>query len=55
MNMNTEIIMNKQTMSSLEIAEMTGKPHNDVKKAIKSLNPDWTGEIAAGGKEVMAE
>ena len=27
----------------------------DVKKAIKSLNPDWTGEVAAGGKEVMAE
>lgn len=27
----------------------------DVKKAIKSLNPDWTGEVAEGGKEVMAE
>lgn len=47
--------MNKQTMSSLEIAELTGKPHNDVMKAIRKMEPDWTGEVAAGGKEVMAE
>ena len=39
--MNTEIIMNKQTMSSLEIAELTGKPHNDVMKAIRKMEPAW--------------
>ena len=27
----------KQTMSSLEIAKLTGKPHNDVMKAIRAM------------------
>ena len=31
----------KQTMSSLEIAELTGKPHNDVMKAIRAMEPAW--------------
>ena len=31
----------KQTMSSLEIAELTGKPHNDVLKAIRAMEPAW--------------
>ena len=31
----------KQTMSSLEIAELTGKPHNDVMKAIRAMEPSW--------------
>ena len=31
----------KQTMSSLEIAELTGKPHNDVMKAIRTMEPAW--------------
>ncbi|MBQ2003279.1 MAG: phage regulatory protein/antirepressor Ant [Bacteroidaceae bacterium] len=31
----------KQTMSSLEIAELTGKPHNDVMKAIRAMESSW--------------
>lgn len=31
----------KQTMSSLEIAKLTGKPHNDVMKAIRAMEPAW--------------
>ena len=31
----------KQTMSSLEIAKLTGKPHNDVLKAIRVMEPAW--------------
>ena len=28
-------------MSSLEIARLTGKPHNDVMKAIRAMEPSW--------------
>ncbi len=38
----------KQTMSSLEIAKLTGKPHNDVLKAIRAMEQHGrksTGEI----------
>ena len=38
----------KQTMSSLEIAQLTGKPHNDVMKAIRAMEPSW--EKVNGGK-----
>ena len=31
----------QQTMSSLEIAKLTGKPHNDVMKAIRAMEPSW--------------
>lgn len=31
----------RKTMSSLEIAELTGKPHNDVMKAIRAMEPSW--------------
>jgi len=31
----------RQTMSSLEIAKLTGKPHNDVMKAIRTMEPSW--------------
>lgn len=31
----------QQTMSSLEIAKLTGKPHNDVMKAIRAMEPAW--------------
>lgn len=37
----------QQTMSSLEIAKLTGKPHNDVLKAIRAMEPAWE-EIAEG-------
>lgn len=36
-----EIILNTETMTSLQIAEVTGKPHNDVLKAIRSMEPAW--------------
>lgn len=29
------------TMTSLQIAEITGKPHNDVMKAIRKMEPAW--------------
>ena len=38
----------EQTMSSLEIAKLTGKPHNDVLKAIRAMEPAW--EKVNGGK-----
>ena len=38
----------QQTMSSLEIARLTGKPHNDVLKAIRAMEPAW--EKVNGGK-----
>ena len=28
-------------MTSIEIAEVTGKPHNDVLKAIRAMEPAW--------------
>ena len=30
-----------QHMTSLEIAELTGKPHNDILKAIRKMEPAW--------------
>ncbi len=33
-------------LTSLEIAEVTGKPHNDVLKAIRKMEPAWK-KIAA--------
>lgn len=37
MNDVIEFVDVKQTMSSLEIARLTGKPHNDVMKAIRAM------------------
>lgn len=31
----------EQRMTSLEIAEITGKPHNDLMKAIRKMEPAW--------------
>lgn len=31
----------RKTMSSVEIAEIVGKPHNDVMKAIRAMEPSW--------------
>lgn len=42
--MSNELIQfgeSRQTMSSLEIAKLTGKPHNDVMKAIRAMEPAW--------------
>lgn len=41
MNEVIEFVDLKQTMSSLEIARLTGKPHNDVMKAIRAMEPAW--------------
>lgn len=43
-----QIVESEQTMSSLEIARLTGKPHNDVMKAIRAMEPAW--EEINGGK-----
>ncbi len=41
--MEKELFLNDnvQRMTSLEIAEVTGKPHNDVLKAIRKMEPAW--------------
>ena len=31
----------EQRMTSLEIAQLTGKPHNDIMKAIRKMEPAW--------------
>ena len=47
--MQTEISIYNETqmMTSLEIAEVTGKPHNDLMKAIRKMEPAWV-KIAQG-------
>ena len=42
-----QFIDTAQTMSSLDIAQVTGKPHNDVLKAIRNMEPAWE-KIAQG-------
>ena len=39
--MRTNLDLRQQTMTSLEIAELTGKQHNDVLKAIRKMEPAW--------------
>ena len=39
--MKTISIYKEQTMTSLEIAELTGKQHKDVMKAIRNMEPAW--------------
>ena len=39
--MKTNIINTVQTITSLEIAELTGKQHKDVLKAIRNMEPAW--------------
>ena len=40
-NINTRNKHDEQRMTSLEIAQLTGKPHNDVLKAIRKMEPAW--------------
>ncbi len=48
MNGEQENVMDgEQRMTSLEIAEVTGKPHNDVMKAIRKMEPAW-GKVNEG-------
>lgn len=35
-------IVDGERMTSLQIAEITGKPHNDVMKAIRKMEPAWS-------------
>lgn len=51
--MANELKSNKKTMSSLEIAELAGKPHNDVLKAIRAMEPAW--EKVTKGKFSLSE
>lgn len=39
--MNTSPIIPEPTMTSIEIAEATGKRHNDVLRAIRKMEPAW--------------
>lgn len=39
--MGTEIIERKETMTSVEVAEVTGKRHKDVLKSIRNMETSW--------------
>ena len=39
--MNTLTVNLQQTMTSLEIAELTGKQHKNVMEAIRKMEPAW--------------
>lgn len=39
--MNGSEIMKRETMTSLEIAEITGKRHSDVLESIRNMEPAW--------------
>lgn len=39
--MNGSEIIKKETMTSLEIAEVTGKAHKDVMRAIRNMESVW--------------
>jgi phage antirepressor YoqD-like protein len=39
--MNGSEIMKRETMTSLEIAEITGKQHSDVLESIRNMEPAW--------------
>ena len=41
MTMKTMMIEKAQTMTSLEIAELTGKQHKHVIEAIRKMEPAW--------------
>ena len=49
----TDLIKDGQTMTSLQIAEVTGKQHKDVLKAIRSMEPAW--EKVRGRKFALSQ
>lgn len=48
-----EFVDTQDKMTSLQIAEITGKPHNDVMKAIRKMEPAW--EKVNGGNFSLVE
>lgn len=45
-------IVDGERMTSLQIAEITGKPHNDVMKAIRKMEPAWQ-KVQGGNFSLM--
>lgn len=39
--MEIKLLNSVKTISSVEISELTGKPHNDLMKAIRSMEEAW--------------
>lgn len=48
------MIVDDERMTSLQIAEITGKPHNDVMKAIRKMEPAWE-RVQEGKFSLMQE
>ncbi len=51
--MSKTVIIPEPTMTSVEIAEATGKQHKDVLRAIRNMEPAW--EKTAGRKFTLSE
>lgn len=47
-------IVDGDRMTSLQISEITGKPHNDVMKAIRKMEPAWQ-KVQGGNFSLMQE
>lgn len=54
MNELSTMIVDDERMTSLQIAEITGKPHNDVMKAIRKMEPAWE-RVQEGNFSLMQE
>lgn len=54
MNELSTMIVDGERMTSLQIAEITGKPHNDVMKAIRKMEPAWE-RVQEGKFSLMQE
>lgn len=54
MNELSTMIVDDERMTSLQIAEITGKPHNDVMKAIRKMEPAWE-RVQEGKISLMQE
>lgn len=52
--MKISTIVDGERMTSLQIAEITGKPHNDVMKAIRKMEPAWQ-KVQGGSFSLMQE
>lgn len=54
MNELSTMIVDDERMTSLQITEITGKPHNDVMKAIRKMEPAWE-RVQEGKFSLMQE